>query len=78
MRFSIASTYPNLWRLLEALKKELEFSAMKNTQLLRDEFPNKQKSYQSVNSEIKCQLNILDDNEDAEELITNLANVINI
>ena len=76
LRSSITSSHPNLWRLLKALKQELEYSAMKHTQLLRGDMPSKKKAYQIVDTKIKRQLEIFDNNGDIDQLLTNLANVI--
>ena len=51
---------------------------MKNTQLLRGDSANKNKSYKPADFKIKRQLKIFDDNGDAERLITKLATVIKI
>ena len=63
-------------RSFRALKQELEFSSIKNTQLLRSDISNKKKPYQIADSKVKRQLKIFDGNEDGEKLITNLANMI--
>ena len=76
MRSFVASTNPNLLGLFRALKLELEFSAMKNTQLLQGDNHNKKKTYQTADSKIKRPLRIFDYNADAERLITNLANIM--
>ena len=49
---------------------------MKNTQLLRDENPNKKKSYLFADSKIKHQLKTIDYNGDGERLTTDLPSVI--
>ena len=49
---------------------------MKSTQLLCSYISNKKKSYPVADSKVKRQLKIFDDDEYAEKLITNVANVI--
>ena len=75
-RSSIASFHPNQWRSFKVLKQELEFPAMKKTQLLRGDLSYKKKPYQIADSKVKRHLNIVDDNGDVERLRTSLANVI--
>ena len=70
------STRSNQWRLLRALKQEIEFSAIKNALLLRGNNPNKNNSYQIVESKNKRQLKIFMLNGDVERLITNLVDLI--
>ena len=78
LRSSITSTHPNIWKLMFALKQELELSEMKTIQRLRGDFKSKKNKYQIMDMKIKNQLSQFNkENDDHyQDLLMNLANVI--
>ena len=50
---SVTSTHPNIWTLIDALKKEETLAQTKLTHLNRGDEPYKKKKYRTVNTRLK-------------------------
>ena len=68
---SVTSTHPNIWTLIDALKKEETLAQTKFTHLNRGDEPYKKKKYRTVNTRLK---NLVDRYSD-DDILTFLRGV---